>query len=184
MAIKSEQAYEYHFIGRPEELTLAKSLGEAFDVTYGDRFRELSFWFADPKEHACERFGLRDEVLVVYSAHSTVDGRVLRAIGQILADGRFAHRLDPVLVLLIHHGDAIRVNEFLYANEQDHVVVPFRTAELFDASRGDIFIRQRIAQYFGDKDLFGIGAHYRPSRTCPPRFALVYKVSFEKTTAA
>ena len=75
VAIKSREAYEYHFVSRPEERTLAQSLGEAFDITYGDQSKGYSFWFADPHEHVCERFGLRDEVLVLYSAHDVIHRR-------------------------------------------------------------------------------------------------------------
>jgi hypothetical protein len=149
-------AYQYHFSSRPEERTLAQSFGEAFDITYGDRFHEYSFWFANPQEHACERFGLNNEVLVLYSSHSKVDGRALRTIRSIQADSRFTYRLDPILILLIHRSDPERTKEFLYANEQERVIVPFHAEELLDSSRGDIFVRRRLAEFFGDKDLFGI----------------------------
>lgn len=80
----------------------------------------------------------------------------MRVIRDIQKDGRFEHRLDPVLALLIHRSDPERTKEFLYANEQDRVVVPFHTTELFDTSRGSIFVRRRMAEFIGDKDLFGV----------------------------
>ena len=107
------EAYQRYFVDHPQERTLAQNLGEAFDVTYGDRVGPLSFWFAHPQEHTCERFGLRDEVLVLYSEHGNIDGRVLRAIRNIQADKRFEHRLDPILVLLVHRGDPERTVDFL-----------------------------------------------------------------------
>jgi hypothetical protein len=152
-----QDAHGVYFINHPEERTLAQSLGEAFDITYGDRFRGFSFWFAAPQDHARERFGLReDEVLVLYSSYDTVDARALRVIRDIQADRRFDYRLDPILVLFIHHSDPVRTQEFLYASEQERVIVPFNADELFNSSRGPIFIRQRIAEFFGDKDLFGL----------------------------
>ena len=157
MTIKPD-AFQYYFAYHPDERTLAQSLGEAFDANYGGRYekgsRSYSFWFANPQTHTCECFGLRHEVLAVHSQHTTTDGRVLRAIRDILGDGRFRHRLDRALILLIHKGDPSVTNELLYSEEQDLVIVPFTSDELFDSSRGSLFIRQRIAEYFGEKDLF------------------------------
>lgn len=187
MVVKPE-AYQYHFASRPEESTLAQSLGEAFDVTYGDRYEKnsqnYSFWFANPQSHTCERFGLRHEILVVYSQYSNTDGRVLRAIRDIQRDDRFRHRLDPVLVLLIHRGDPVVTNELLYSEEQDLVVVPFSADELFNASRGSLFIRSRIAEYFGEKDLFGMASPLTSDKYFFGRNGLVQELVVRATTRA
>jgi hypothetical protein len=45
------------------------SLDELFDITVADKEGNLSFWLAEPGKHAKERFGLRQEVLVIHSPH-------------------------------------------------------------------------------------------------------------------
>jgi hypothetical protein len=152
-----EQASEAHFVGRTLERELAQKLDEAFDITYGDRLRDLSMWLADPKQHTRERFGLKQEVLVVVSEHRQTDARVLRAIAEIQGTDKFRHRIDPVLFILIHNGDAHETRELL-RSDPDRVVVPILVDELRDSQRGPIFVRTRIAEFFGEIDLFGMSS--------------------------
>lgn len=81
------------FASRPKQREVAVRLDEAFDITYGDMHAELSFWPAGPRPHTRERFGLNQEVLVIYSSHSTTDARVLRAIDAIGRMQAFKHRM-------------------------------------------------------------------------------------------
>lgn len=155
MAIKDD-AYDLHFVSRPEEATLARRLDDSFDVSYGDLKNTYSFWFGDPKKHTCERFGLQQQVLIIYSPHPNTDSRVLNAISSIQEDSRFSYRLDPTLILLIHRGDPVRTRDLLRDTEQDRIIVPFSADELFNPSKGPMFIRLRIAEYVGKVDLFGI----------------------------
>ena len=177
-------AYENYFVNHPQERTLAQNLGEAFDVTYGDRADIYSYWFAHPQDHTCERFGLRDEVLVLYFDHGTIDGRILRAIRNIQADKRFEHRLEPILVLLVHRGDSQRIVDYLYSAEQDRVVVPIHANELFDPSRGQMFVRRRIAEFFVDKDLFGMTSPIKMDKYFFGRKSLVQELVARATVQA
>lgn len=182
MAIKSE-AYNIHFASRPEEGKSAHQLDDSFDITYGDRFREFSFWLADPKEHTRERFGLNREVLVIYSEYDTIDARILRTVDEIQIDHRFRHRLDPVLVLLIHRSDPLVTKELL-SSDPDRVVVPFLEEELTDGSKGSLFVRLRIAEYFGQIDLFGMSSPITTDKYFFGRDTLVQELVGRTTSRA
>jgi hypothetical protein len=153
MAIKPE-AMDIHFAARPDESELARLLDEAFDVTSGTTLGQQSIWIADPKQHVRERFGLQHEVLVVYSPHQTTDARTLTAIEQISRDPSFRHRIDKVIVLLIHRGDREQTED-LAKTDLDRLIIPIQVDELRDPGRGTIFLRRRIASRTGEIDLFG-----------------------------
>jgi len=153
MAIKQE-ALDIHFAARADERELARLLDEAFDITSGTKYGTRSIWIADPKAHVKERFGLQQEVLVVYSPHPTTDARTLTAIEEISRNPEYRHRLDKVLVLLIHNGDPQQTQD-LVNTDLDRLIVAFGADELRNHKRGTIFIRQRIASRTGEIDLFG-----------------------------
>jgi hypothetical protein len=143
-----------YFRSRPEERELALRLDEAFDITHGNSWGDLSMWLADPKQHIRERFGFAKEVLVIYSHHHRTDARVLTAIENIARTPDFKHRIDRAVALVIHAGSA-QDTEGLLTEIPDWIVVPFNTVELTDPRRGDLFIRSRLAQTIGNVDLFG-----------------------------
>lgn len=181
MGIRDE-AYDIHFSKLPDENDLAQRLDEAFDISFGDQHRELSFWIADPKPHTRERFGLRhDGVLVVYSKYSSTDARVLRTVNEISDDPRYRHRLDPVLSLLIHCGDPAATID-LIRSDPDRVIVPFTSNELRDPGKGTLFVRLRIASHFGDIDLFGMSSPLISDRYFFGRDDLVQEIVVRATS--
>jgi hypothetical protein len=155
LAIK-EKADELHFRSFPRERDLARALGEAFDIEFGDKSGQLSYWFAKPQDHTRERFGLYREVLVIYSRHQQTDARVLAAISRITSNPVHRDRSEPVLAIVIHEGsdaDAIALDR-----QADRVLVIFRADELLHSARGSLFVRSRIAQQIGAVDLFGVSS--------------------------
>ncbi len=156
MAIKPE-ADQAYFSKNLRQRELALRLDEGFTVTFGDRHGSLSFWLAEPKEHMRERFGLHQEILVIYSQHSKTDARVLTAIENITRMPNFKHRVDKVLVLLIHEGDNPDIRELLH-NQTDWVIIPIHDEELLNPKRGSLFLRARISHEFSAIDLFGMSS--------------------------
>jgi hypothetical protein len=156
MAIK-HSADEAHFKQRPDERRYAMLLDECFYITHGSRHKELSYWLAQPKTHVKDRFGVSKEVLVIYSPHLRTDARVLTAISELSFAPALRHRLEKVLVLLVHHGSAHDVSD-LVSDKIDRVIVPFTTSELDNRDSGVLFVQSRIAQQLGHTDLFGMSS--------------------------
>lgn len=155
MAIR-EEADQVHFRSFPRERDLAKALDEAFDIQYGDTMGELSLWFAKPKAHTRERFGLYREVLVIYSRHQKTDARILAAINRVISDPRLLDRSEPLLTIIIHEGtddDAKAVER-----QADRILILFRGDELLAPDRGNLFVRARLAEHVGAVDLFGVSS--------------------------
>src|SRR6185436_14577065 len=105
MTIRPEVNKTY-FRNRPSERELAERLDEAFDITFGRQWAELSMWLADPKPHVRERFGFGRELLVIFSPHDRTDARVLTAIENVSRSPDFKHRIDRAVALVVHSGAA------------------------------------------------------------------------------
>ncbi|WP_350016078.1 hypothetical protein ABNK63_14905 [Rhodanobacter sp. IGA1.0] len=148
-------AINTYFAARPEERALAEHLDEGFDITFGNARGDKAFWLADPKQHMRERFGLQNEVLVIYSPQTTSDARILTSIEQIMRSPDFKHRLDKVLVLVVHAG-AKGPTTALLESDTDRVLIGLNVSELLDPTRGSLFLRARIAERFGNIDLLGM----------------------------
>lgn len=151
------EANQSYFAHHPAERDLASKLDEAFDITFGKAHGQLSFWLAQPKRHTTERFGLSQEVLVIYSPHAKTDARVLTAIENIFRSPDFKHRVEKVLFLLIHSGDQSDVED-LVRRQADRIIVPFHVTEFGNSARGNMFLRSRVASAIGALDLFGMSS--------------------------
>lgn len=159
MAVKAEVERGY-FAGRKKQSDLAVRLDEAFDVTFADLHGQLAFWLAEPHLHTKERFGLQQEILVIYSTHPTTDARVFTTIENICRMPQFKHRVDKVFCLLIHNGDQTQVEE-LVRSHTERIVVPIHADDLMNPDRGGVFVRSRIAKALGALDLFGMSSPLR-----------------------
>lgn len=153
MSIDSE-AYKLHFVSNAEEREVAEVLGDSFDITFGRTSNDLSIWAAKAKPHIEGRFGFFYELLVVYSRHNHTDARVLKLISETLSNPKFASRLDPNVILLIHNGDAQRTEE-LCKEETKRILIPFTRSQILSPTKGSLFIRNKIADHTGKLDLFG-----------------------------
>jgi hypothetical protein len=152
-----------YFAGRTKQRDIAARLDEAFDITFADIIGQLAFWLAEPKLHAKERFGLQQEILVIYSSHEKTDARVLTAIENIGRMTNFKHRIEKVLCLLIHNGDAAEA-EGIVRSQTERIIVAFTAQELLDPDRGGVFVRAKIAKALGALDLFGMSSPIRSDR--------------------
>jgi hypothetical protein len=146
-----------YFASRQDERELALRLDEAFNITHGHSWGDLSLWLAEPKLHIKERFGFAKEVLVIYSPHSKTDARVLTAIENISRSPDYKHRIDRAIALVVHAGSNEDADTLL-TEIPDWVIVPFGAIELTDPRRGDLFVRSRLAETIGNVDLFGISS--------------------------
>ncbi len=156
MAVRPEADRAY-FAARPDEHALAHRLDEAFDITFGRVHGELSFWLAEPKGHTKERFGLQQEVLIIYSPHPRTDARVLTAIENITRHPDFRHRVEKILFILVHKGDIAETEE-LVRTQTERIVVSIGVTEILNPQRGDLFLRRRITAAVGEIDLFGVSS--------------------------
>ena len=143
-----------HFRTRARERELARGFDEAFDITHAYSRAPLSFWFAEPKIHAKDRFGFQQELLVIYSPFAKPDARILTAIEKVNAIPDFKHRLEKFVVLVLHDGNSNEMREF-FGGHAEHIIVPIRNSELLNPSRGSVFLRCKIAEIVGSVDLFG-----------------------------
>lgn len=177
----TQKALDAYFYDHHDEKELAEKLDEGFDISFGKKHGDKSFWIADPKPHIRERFGLRQEVLVIYSPQPQTDARVLTAIENISRNPDFKHRIDKVLYLLIHKGDTSQALE-ITKTDPDKVIVIFHNVELLNPQRGNLFVRSRIAQEFGEIDLFGMSSPITADRYFFGRDKLVQELAGKLTT--
>lgn len=151
------EAYQAFFKARPEQNSLAEKLDEGFEITFGASQGEKAFWLAAPKPHMQERFGLQNEVLVIYSPQRISDARILTSIEQISRGPDFRHRIDKVLVLVVH-GAEKEPTDTLLASDSERVIIGITFDELNNPSRGSLFLRSRISERFGFIDLLGMSS--------------------------
>jgi hypothetical protein len=152
VAIVRDVCHAYFDAHIPEK-QLAERFDEAFDISYGASETDFSFWFARPKTHTTERFGLQREVLVVYQAQAKVDARFFAHAKEVLDDGRFEDRLDQLVVFLVHRADPEKVRD-LVVTSTDFVTVPVQASELMNPARGSMFLRTLMSTAIGDSNLF------------------------------
>lgn len=174
MAVKKE-ANERFFIHHSDQYSLAASLDEAFDVTFGNQHGGQFIWLCEPKELVRERFGLLKEIIVIYSPHQRTDARTLTNLENFSASPDFRHRVDKVVAIIIHEGDAEAVSE-LIKDTNDWVLIPIQADELRNPHRGNFFIRSKLADRIGTFDLFGMSSPIKHDKYFYGRDPLVQEV--------
>jgi len=162
VAIRTE-ADRTHFRQYPTEKELARRLDEAFDITFGARIRDLSFWLAEPKPATRERFGTAQELVVLYSRYEKTDARVLTTLDEIVNRRDLRQRIDRNVVLLVHNGD-VGDTEILLQSQSDWLVIPFTAGGLRNPQKGPVFVRSRMAAQIGAIDLYGVSSPIRSDR--------------------
>jgi hypothetical protein len=150
MTVKPE-AEEKFFRHHQEQRPLAAALGEAFDVTFGNQHGGLFIWLCDPHNHVRERFGLQKEIIAIYSPHTKTDARTLTNLENVSRSPEFRHRVDKVVALIIHEGDA-KITDELLKQTVDWIVLPIQADDLRDQHRGPFFLRSRMAERIGQFD--------------------------------
>ena len=182
MDVIRDKPFNSHFASRPTEIKLAKSLGECFSITHGDSRGGLSYWLAEPNDLTRERFGLTQEVLVLYSPHKRNDARILTMIENLGRNPDFRNRIDKVAVILIYSNEE-GVRD-LISGQYNWVIVPFSEAELLDAGRGPMFIRSRLSDSLGAVDLFGMSSPIEHDKYLFGRDTLVQSLITRSTQSA
>jgi hypothetical protein len=139
---------------------IARALDEAFDITYAADSAGLSYWFGEAKPGVAQRFGLTQEVVIIYSPHPRTDARVLTMIENLSRLPDYRYRVEKLLALVIHAGDPDQVAR-LIATQKDWAIASFTVDELSRSGLPPMFVRQRIASAIGTMDLFGLSAPVR-----------------------
>jgi hypothetical protein len=154
MAIRLEA--EKYFEGCSEERELAMKLDGAFEITFRISGSDgLSFWLGEPKALLKERFGIQQEVLIIYSPHPQTDLCILTTIEDAMRSPDFKQRVEKVILFLIHKGDGEDTKQIV-KQAVERIVVPFRVDELQNPARGEFFLSSKIAGAIGAIDLFGM----------------------------
>lgn len=145
------------FNSHPDQACLAEALDEGFDVTFGAPRGDKFFWLASPKPHLNQRFGLQNEILVIYSPQAKSDARILTVIEQLSRSPDFRHRIDKVLFFVIHNGEKDSTDSLL-ESDSDRVIIGITSSELLNPGKGSLFLRAKISARFGKIDLFGMSS--------------------------
>jgi hypothetical protein len=148
---------DFHFEDRPRERSLALALHEGFDITSAGEEGGFSYWIAAPNEQVKTRFGLMQEVLVLYSQYANNDARVLSTLTKLAESRDFRLRLDRFVYLVIHEGSQQEITDHMN-QVGDTIVIPIEASALLDPKRGDLFLRSRIAKAIGALDLYGMSS--------------------------
>lgn len=174
MSVKIE-AQERFFNRHPEQKKLAHALDEAFDITFGNQHGGLYMWLCDAKSGVGERFGIQKEIILLYSPHPKTDARTLTNLENISKSPDFRHRVDKVIALIVHEGDADATADLL-KQTNDWIIVAIQAEELRNPSRGAFFIRSKLAERIGTFDLFGISSPIKNDKYFYGRDSLVQEV--------
>ncbi|MEX3968165.1 hypothetical protein AB4Y42_39270 [Paraburkholderia sp. EG286B] len=152
-----DHAQNAFFASHADQKRMAELLDEGFDITFGAAHGEKYFWLAEPKSHMNQRFGLQQEILVIYSPQPKSDARILTSIEQISRSPDFRHRIDKVLFLVLHNGDK-ESTDALLESDADRVIIGITVDEILNPGKGSFFIRSKISSRFGKIDLFGMSS--------------------------
>ncbi|MBU2847613.1 ATP-binding protein [Acidithiobacillus ferriphilus] len=174
MAI-NEEARTRFFSEHPEQQKLAEALDEAFDVTFGNQYGGQFLWLCKPKNGVAERFGLQKEIIAIYSAHNKIDARTFTNLENISLSRDFKHRVDKVVVMVIHEDDTESADELL-SQTNDWVIISVHANELRDKNRGPFFLRAKLAGRIGSFDLFGMSSPIKDDKYFYGRDPLVQEV--------
>lgn len=174
MTIRAE-ARERFFSAHSEQAYLAECLDEAFDVTFGNQHGGQFVWLLEPKNNIGERFGLQKEIIAFYSPHARTDARTLTNIENFSAAPDFRHRVDKVVAVIIHEGNGETTTELL-KQVNDWIIVSIQADELRDKSRGNFFLRSRLAERIGTFDLFGMSSPIKHDKYFYGREPLVQEI--------
>lgn len=174
MSIK-QNALERFFCQHQHQRELAELLEEAFDVSFGNQYGGQYVWILDAKGNVAERFGLQKEVVALYSPHEQTDARALTNLENIAASPDFRHRIDKVVAVLIHEGDA-RETADLVKQATEWIIISIHADELKNKRRGDFFLRSKLAERIGEFDLFGMSSPIKDDKYFYGRDPLVQEI--------
>lgn len=174
MSVKQE-AKQRFFSQNKEQLELAESLDEGFDITFGTQHGGLFFWLCNPKPIISERFGLQKEIIALYSPHQNTDARTLTNLENISSHPDFRHRVDKIIAIIIHEGNKEKTTEWL-KQTTDWIIIPIHANELRNKDRGSLFLRSKLAERVGTFDLFGMSSPIKHDKYFYGRDPLVQEI--------
>jgi len=149
-----------------EEQAIARALSTDFYITGGfksvsignSEYRYFFLRFPDDKANA---YGLRDEIIVLLSPFENFEPRTLDAIEKI-QDENPGFRLDKISAFVISKdGDFIeKLNKTIKTQKECRLITPFTYEEL-QSSKDSNFYRQRIKQFFFERNLYDFDSPLR-----------------------
>jgi hypothetical protein len=156
-----QDVYDKHLNVYIQEEAILKSFLSGFDVTYGTRRNifntELSVYILKPESYIIESYGVSNEIMLVYSKYSNVEPRTIQAADNILQEYPFKNRVDILSYFLITEDENIHtwLSEYFLDRQESRIIIPFSVKELIENRGNSWYIRNRLNQYFFDRDLFG-----------------------------
>lgn len=149
-----------------EEQTIAKVLATDFYITGGfktvsignSEYRYFFLRFPDDKANI---YGVRDEIIVLLSPFENFEPRTLDAIEKI-QDANPGFRLDKISAFVISRdGDFVeKLNRTIKTQKECRLITPFTYEEL-QSNKDSNFYRQRIKQFFFERNLYDFDSPLR-----------------------
>jgi len=149
-----------------DEAKIVANLAKEFYITTGAKkltigkseYRYFFLKFPDDKSSA---FGARDEIIVLLSPFENFEPRTLDAIEKI-QDLNLGFRLDKICAFVVSKDNNFLsiLNRTIKSHKESRLVTPFTYSELSESKSHDFF-RQRVKQYFFERNLFDFDSPLR-----------------------
>lgn len=148
------------------EAVIVANLAKEFYITTGAKTLKLGkseyrYFFIKFPDDKASAFGARDEIIVLLSPFENFEPRTLDAIEKI-QDLNLGFRLDKICAFVISKDNNFLsiLNRTIKSHKESRLVTPFTYNELSEP-QGHDFFRQRIKQYFFERNLFDFDSPLR-----------------------
>lgn len=149
-----------------DEQTIVENLSKEFYITTGAKTlrigkSEYRYFFLKLPDDKASAFGVRDEIIVLLSPFENFEPRTLDAIEKI-QDQNLGFRLDKICAFVISKDNSFLsiLDRTIRSHKESRLVTPFTYNEL-SSSQDSFFYRQRIKQYFFERNLFDFDSPLR-----------------------
>ncbi|MEE4372671.1 ATP-binding protein [Pseudomonas alliivorans] len=142
-----------------DEASIVSNLAKEFYVTTGSktliiRNSKYRYFFLKFPDDKASSFGAKDEIIVLLSPFENFEPRTLDAIEEI-QDLNPGYRLDKICAFVISKDEEFLtiLNRTIKTHKESRLIIPFTYDEL-SAPQSSDFFRQRIKDYFFERNLF------------------------------
>lgn len=153
-----------HFTG--EEKIIVRNLSAEFYISTGCRILSIKnskyryFFLKFPDEKAAT-FGVKDEIIVLFSPFECFEPRTLDAIEQI-QDNNSGYRLDKICAFVISKDNNFLkiLDNTIKTQKESRLITPFTYLELLQKNNEEFF-RKRIKKYSFERNLYDFDSPLR-----------------------
>lgn len=149
-----------------EERAIVQNLSKEFYVTTGCKTLRLGqsdyrYFFLKFPDDMAAAFGARDEIIVLISPFESFEPRTLDAIEKIQEENP-GFRLDKICAFVISKDNSFlsKLDRTIKSQKESRLVTPFTYEELSNV-KPQGFYRQRIKQYFFERNLYDFDSPLR-----------------------